>query len=282
MTSEQRKARIKTLLDRYRDPLLFRDWYFADCPEEQRRACFYYEYLREAQREGRINLIDWRKGINYDPFTEEYDAKKVKQWFPAGRRLTRRIERPLGANDFAQSLIRTPWPTKPWLDLERDERTRRTKDFRPFVRINFRQSGSRLSSRELANIWPPRPQPWEVWGAVCFHKGIRFEELDEILREELKRLAQMRPELFEERDQGRAGWMSRLQKLGAKRLRGLKKHFKSRREKFTDQDVIAYSRMKVGELQSGVPNAFSYSTSSKLISASREADKILDSLVPKK
>jgi hypothetical protein len=271
MSDEKREARIKELLNRRGDPLRLHDWNFDDCPEDQRRACFYYEYLREAQREGRIHQADWEVAINYDPFTDDYDPEKVKPWFAAQEKLGRAIRLPLYTRDWAQGLIRAPWPTEPWLDLDNDEGTRRTE--RRSARIYFRH--------DLAHIAAANPvplQPYEVCGLVIFQKGITVEELNEIFATEVKALAKAQPELFEQREKRQGGWLPKLHQLGAQRLRtGLKQYFKSRDEKFIDQDVIAYSALTLRSKK----NPFWYRRSGDLIKAAQNAGKHLERLVPK-
>jgi hypothetical protein len=274
---QTREARIKELLKRHGDPLRLHDWNFDDCPEEQRRACFYYEYLREAQREGRIDLADWEAAINYDIYTDEYDPEKAELWFAAQEKLGRAIQRPIYTRDWAQGLIRAPWPTEPWLDLAKDERKRRTERSGRFARTYFR--------RDLAHIAAAVPVPlkrWQVCGLVIFDKGVTVDELSERFATEVKALAKAQPELFEERAKGRVGWLLGLQKLSARRLRGLKRHFKSPGERFTDEDVIAYSKLTLRKLKKDPAHHRWYRRRRELSSAAQEAGTILDSLVATK
>lgn len=279
MTDETRAARIRKLLKQHGDPLRLHDWNFDDCPEEQRRACFYYEYLIEALHERRIDLADWEAAINYDLFTAEYDPGKRKAWFAAQKKLKRAIRLPEYTRAWVQGLIHAPWPTKPWLDLDADERKRRAEG--GFVRIDFGRSKSGLPKRGLAGIAALPMQSWEVWGVVKFHKGITVDELNKTFATEVKAMAKAHPELFEERAKGRVGWLLGLQQLGARRLRGLKQHFKSHGERFTDQDVIAYCKLTLGAHGKDPQHYRWYRRRRELSSAARDAGTILDRLVPR-
>lgn len=228
------------------------DWHFAECPEDERRACFYYEYLR-----GTVICVDSSSAFQCGACDELHklapkafskilagqegkDQDRLNEIEAARLRVNKILRLPPYVLEQCYLLLQSPWPQISWQRLDWDERKRRK--MWPKAVANFQFDVSPIGIRQFAELReiPAINQDYlEVFLIGSFRQSVFLSDIVDMFKSKLCSFAKQRPGLFEKRDQGKAGYGTKLSQLGALRLYCLKQQL-ARDGSFTEKQLRSY------------------------------------------
>jgi hypothetical protein len=251
-------------LRRTRQPLSETEWNFKNCPDEEVRDCFYYEFHREIP-EVREWITKWRN----DTEGTDFEALESSLTFDRMAELGNRLDLP----DVSWFPIYPEWPEKPFLSIpDKERRARRHRlDPEPASRLSWRLYPSTEATRrglpidweriadafENSGMWPVAAVEENAWIAPF---KIDWEHSDKQLSEAFDSwLKTCRPDTIKQR-KSKTGGGSELREMRA------------------DLKALGAFRQRAQRTFEDVQSQSQYSDQSAWLKAARKAEAIIAGL----
>ena len=251
-------------LRRTRQPLSETEWNFKNCPDEEVRDCFHYEFNREIP-EVREWITKWRN----DTEGTDFDALESSLTFDRMAELVSRLDVP----DVSWFPIYPEWPEKPFLSIpDKERRARRHRlGSEPASQLSWRLYPSTKATRrglpidweriadgfENSGMWPVAALEENAWIAPF---KIDWEHSDKQLSEAFGSwLKRYRPDTIKQR-KSKTGGGSELREMRA------------------DLKALGAFRQRVQRTFEDVQSQSQYSDQSAWLKAARKAEAIIAGL----
>ncbi len=205
--------KLKEFLVKEKVDLDLKEWDFSECSEDERKACFYYEYLRENEElRRRCKKVEYERwvgtGLSHD---RKNQLEEFERWF----------RHEFNFADHQQEILLEfmlpPWPDTPWLGLGYKE-----KNFR--LRVMSAPGGNIIvgpQPNEIVNFLKQPLSRHHMYGLLLIQDGASLDEIIVDFGKEIRAYADRHPEKFEKRKLKINGWKRWLDQLGAYRTRKL-------------------------------------------------------------